>query len=375
MARFDRYLLSQLLTLFGFFSLVLVFIYWIRAAVELFDELISDGQTAKVVLELTMLTLPGVVQIVLPLAAVVASIYVMNRMTSDSELVVMQGTGFSPVRLIRPAVIFGVIVTVLTMVASHFLVPTAALITNQRQAEISQNLAARMLVEGRFQSPTSGLTIYIRDISRSGELLDLFLSDTRDDLETMTYTASRAYLVKTDNGPQLVMIDGMAQALNTRTQRLSLTRFADFTYDLGDLVDFTPRLTRSSGEVTSLELLMATPELQTETGKSAGELIMEANRRNARALLGFVGAAIGAASLLVGGFSRFGVWKQVMLAIALIIVVKLAESTAENMMRTMPEAWMIPYLPIFVGIVITMVLLTIASYPARFRFPKGRIAA
>ena len=51
-----------MLTLFGFFSLVLVFIYWIRAAVELFDELISDGQTAKVVLELTMLTLPGVVQ-------------------------------------------------------------------------------------------------------------------------------------------------------------------------------------------------------------------------------------------------------------------------------------------------------------------------
>ena len=273
-----------------------------------------------------MLTLPGVVQIVLPLAAVVASIYVMNRMTSDSELVVMQGTGFSPVRLIRPAVIFGVIVTVLTMVASHFLVPTAALITNQRQAEISQNLAARMLVEGRFQSPTSGLTIYIRDISRSGELLDLFLSDTRDDAETMTYTASRAYLVKTDNGPQLVMIDGMAQALNTRTQRLSLTRFEDFTYDLGDLVDFTPRLTRSSGEVTSFELLMATPELQTETGKTAGELIMEANRRNARALLGLVGAAIGAASLLVGGFSRFGVWKQVMLAIALIIVVKFAES-------------------------------------------------
>ena len=73
--------------------------------------------------------------------------------------------------------------------------------------------------------------------------------------------------------------------------------------------------------------------------------------------------------------SRFGVWKQVMLAIALIIVVKFAESTAENMMRTMPEAWMVPYLPILVGIVITMVLLTIATYPARFRFPKGRIAA
>ena len=51
MARFDRYMLSQLMMLFGFFSFVLIAIYWINSAVRLFDWLIGDGQTVWVFLE------------------------------------------------------------------------------------------------------------------------------------------------------------------------------------------------------------------------------------------------------------------------------------------------------------------------------------
>ncbi|MDZ4136306.1 MAG: LptF/LptG family permease, partial [Paracoccaceae bacterium] len=102
MAKFDRYLLSQLLTLFGFFSLILVAIYWINRAVGLFDKLIGDGQTAMVFLEFSILTLPNVIRLVLPISAFVATVYVINRLTQESELVVMQATGFSAFRLARP---------------------------------------------------------------------------------------------------------------------------------------------------------------------------------------------------------------------------------------------------------------------------------
>ena len=69
MPRIDRYILSQMLTLFGFFALVLVSVYWINRAVSLFEQLMSDGQTALVVLEFTALTLPVVISVVLPVAA------------------------------------------------------------------------------------------------------------------------------------------------------------------------------------------------------------------------------------------------------------------------------------------------------------------
>ena len=66
MPRFDRYLLVQLLAVFGFFALVLVSVYWVNRAVGLFEQLIGDGQTALVFLEFSLLTLPNVIRVVLP---------------------------------------------------------------------------------------------------------------------------------------------------------------------------------------------------------------------------------------------------------------------------------------------------------------------
>ena len=68
MARFDRYMLSQLMVLFGFFALVLVLVYWVNRAVTLFDQLIADGQSAPVFLEFSALSLPNVIAFVLPIA-------------------------------------------------------------------------------------------------------------------------------------------------------------------------------------------------------------------------------------------------------------------------------------------------------------------
>jgi len=72
--RFDRYMLSQFMVLFGFFALVLVSIVWINKAVRMFDRLIGDGQPAWVFVEFTALTLPGVIGVVLPIAAFAAAV-------------------------------------------------------------------------------------------------------------------------------------------------------------------------------------------------------------------------------------------------------------------------------------------------------------
>ena len=141
MSRFDRYLLSQLLALFGFFSLVLVAVYWVNRAVSLFDQLIGDGQSALVFLEFTALTLPNVIRLVLPISAFAAAIYVTNRLTRESELVVMQATGFSPWRLARPVFYFGVFVAVMIAVLMNIVVPASRITLSARSAEIVKGRA------------------------------------------------------------------------------------------------------------------------------------------------------------------------------------------------------------------------------------------
>src|SRR5699024_12222819 len=56
-------------------------------ALSLFERLIADGQAALVVLEFTALTLPVVIALVLPVAGFAATVYGINRLSGDSEMV------------------------------------------------------------------------------------------------------------------------------------------------------------------------------------------------------------------------------------------------------------------------------------------------
>ena len=366
-SRFDRYLLSQLMVLFGFFSLVLVMVYWINRAVVLFDQLIADGQSAGVFLEFTALSLPAVIRIALPLSAFAASIYVANRMTTESELVVVQATGFSAFRLARPVLYFGLIVALLMSLLMHFLVPLSTARLNLRSAEVAQNATARLLTEGQFLEPTDGITLYIRDIAPSGELQDVFLSDFRDATTQIIYTATKAFLVRNETGAQLVMVDGLAQTLNTQNQRLFTTSFADFSYDLGDLVAATGPKNRSYRELPTSDLLWPTPAIVAETNRTAAQLITHGHDRFAQSILATVAALLGFSALLIGSFSRFGVWRQIVFAIVLIILVKAFETVGLNAARTNPALWFAAYLPSVAGFGIVWCLLFVSTRPYLFK--------
>lgn len=367
MQRFDRYMLSQLMVLFGFFSLILILIYWINRAVVLFDQLIADGQSAGVFLEFTALSLPSVMRLALPLAAFAAAVYVTNRMSTESELTVVQGTGYSPFRLARPVLYFGLIVGLMMSALMHFLVPMSSARLDMRETEIAQNVTARLLTEGQFLEPINGVTFYIREITPAGALQDIFLSDTRSPNEQVTYTAAQAFLVRDDETTQLVMLDGMVQTLRTANQRLFTTSFADFAYDITDLIGETRTRGRRDSHLFTWELLNPTPELEAETGRSAATLIAGGHDRFSQSLLGVVAALLGFSALMVGGYSRFGVWKQIVGAIALIIVVKAVETTGLRLARSNPQLWMVAYLQSVVGFVMIWFLLFWAGRPYLFK--------
>jgi lipopolysaccharide export system permease protein len=367
-------MLSQLMTLFGFFSLVLIMVYWINRAVILFDQLIADGQSAGVFLEFTALSLPQVITIVLPLSAFAASLYVTNRMSGEAELTVVQATGFSPWRIARSVTVFGLIVTLLMSALVHVLAPAALTQLNTREAEIAATATARLLREGTFITPVEGVTVYIREITPGGELRDIFLSDQRAETEKVTYTAARAYLVQAEDGPQLVMVDGNVQTLRDPSRTLVTTGFDDLVYNLAPLLPATDATRRSSREFPTRALLSPTDDIIAATRKSAETLHAEAHDRVAETALALVAALLGFATLLVGQFSRFGVWRQIVAAIFLVILVKGIETLTTAAIRDAPDRWYLAYVPVLAGGVIVVLLLGRAARPVLWR-PRTRVAA
>lgn len=377
MPRIDRYILSQFLTLFGFFALVLVSIYWINRAVSLFEQLISDGQSALVVLEFTALTLPLVISTVLPIAAFTASVYATNRLSVESELVVMQATGMSPWRLARPVLLFGAIVALMVALLVHAVVPLARARLAERQDEISQNVTAQFLHAGVFQYPAPGVTLYIRDIAADGQLEDFFLEDARDPKRRVTYTATRALLVRSDTGPRLVLMQGMAQSLRESDgqPRLSVTRFDRLSYDLAALTRPGGARQRDLRTYGTLRLLSPDEALLAATGATPEQARAEAHERLAKPFQSPVAAMLGFAVLMLGGFSRFGVWRQILLAILALILVQFLGNAAQGQVVRDPTRWPLLYLPPLLGGLMCVLVLWRAAAPRRLRGGAGTAAA
>ncbi|MBD3802280.1 MAG: LPS export ABC transporter permease LptF [Thioclava sp.] len=367
MTRLDRYVLSKLMALFGFFALVLVSVYWVNRAVMMFDSLISDGQTAAVVLEFTALTLPYVIRIVLPVAAFAATIYAVNRLDQDSELVVMRATGTSNWRLGRPVLVFGLIVSLMMAVLVNFLVPAAKARLADRQQQVSQNMTAKFLTEGTFQHPASGITIYIRRISDLGELYDLFLSDRRNPKAHTTYTSEKALIVKTETGPKLIMFEGMAETLRPDTGRLEVTRFSNFTYDIGSFLSGGKARKPNLDEMMTPELLKGSAAIAALGEGVEPRVTLELARRIAQPLLAPIAALIGFAALMMGTFSRFGMWRQMTLAIGGLIFVQVLQNAAESATNRDPTLWPVLFVPTVGGAVIALFMLWWSGRPRRIR--------
>nr|WP_245398645.1 LPS export ABC transporter permease LptF [Oceaniglobus trochenteri] len=365
-------MLSQLMWVFGFFSLVLVLVYWVNRAVSLFDQLIANGHSAFVFLEFTALSLPNVIRIVLPVSAFAAAVYVTNRMASESELVVVQSTGYSPWRMARPVMVFGLVVAAMISVLSHVLIPASTTQLAARTAEISENVTARLLSEGEFLHPADGVTFYIREITPEGELRDIFLSDARKPDQRSIYTAERALLLRSDAGPKLLMFQGMVQNLDLETDRLATTRFAEFAFDVSALVDLPTTGPRGTRELSTAELLSPTAALAEETGQSMNVLRYEGHGRITEALLGLVTPVVGFAVLLLGGFSRFGVWKQIVGAIVCLIAIQLADNAVTDAARSR-GLWPMAYLPALFGLALAAVFLWLAAHPRAFRRKSAQV--
>ncbi len=361
--------------LFGFFSLVLVLVYWVNRAVVLFDQLIANGQSAGVFVEFTALTLPNVIRLVLPIAAFAASIYVANRLSSESELLVAQASGLSPYRMVRPVIVFGLIVAVLLSALTHLLVPLSITELSKRQAEISENITARLLTEGQFLHPADGVTFYIREISPEGELRDIFLSDARNDNNQVTYTARRALLLRQDTGPKLVMLNGMAQAYSQRTGALSTTSFDDFAYDIGGLVEALTPGSRNIKELPTRDLIRPSPSILEETGQPAAVLMYEGHGRINQAVLALVAALVGFSAMLVGGYSRFGLWRQIFGSVVALIVLKSIDNALADVARSDAYLWPATYGASAIGLLVAPALLWISDRPGLFRRRDREVAA
>lgn len=363
MKRLNRYIFQQHMAALGFFVLIFTGVIWLTQSVRLIDTVISSGQSAVTFLTISSLVLPQVFVIVLPLSGIGAALYALNKMYTDSELVVMMSAGHGPLKLLWPVAVFGALIGVALAVDLMVLVPESSKTLADRTRAIRSDLAASLIVERQFIHPMSGLTLFINDTSRSGEMAGIFLNDARDPAQVITYSAERALFLREQDEARLVMQDGVALS-TTNGNELNSVTFDQFVFDLSSLLQDDGRRLPRPAEYSVAALLNPTPEML-DTRYSIGDYVSEGHYKISLPLLATTYPIIALVTFLAGGYRRSGFGRRVVVAVAVASVVQVAMFACQARVEERASLWPLMYLPELLAAIYVAALLRHLCSPGR----------
>src|SRR5215467_14124195 len=108
----------------------------------------NQGQSAFVFIGITSLIIPLLVQIIAPIALMIAVAHVLNKLGNDSEVIVMNAAGMPPWVLFRPFLAAAGVVSLLVAVISIYVSPWGLRELRRWATEVRADLVGNIALPG-----------------------------------------------------------------------------------------------------------------------------------------------------------------------------------------------------------------------------------
>lgn len=333
---FDQYLMRQLIITSAIVMGGLSMIIMLTQSLRLFELVLESNASASVFFTLMGLTLPRFIETVLPASALIAVLFVFNRLGQDSEMIVMRASGASPLRMARPVINMVLILTALLLALSLWIAPLSISQLQTLRKEVRSQYAHLLFREGVFNTVGNNLTAYIRARSPDGRLQGLIVHDTSNINETgvaTTIIARSGQMLDDDEAQKIIVYDGSRQEKNIETNSYSRLNFKQYVLEIPNTADNITERWREPDERTFSELL----NTQSSANKNVHgrtQFRAEIHRRLSTPFLMASFALIAAACLLLGNFTRSGQLPAIITGAGCAIMTQALYLTAYNLAKT-----------------------------------------
>ena len=252
-------------TTLGAFLIVLVSltaVIWVTQALRDIDIMTSQGQTILVFVGITGLIIPLLVLVIAPIALLIAVAHVLNKLSNDSEIIVMNAAGMSPWVLFRAFVAAALVVSVLVGAISAYFAPKGLRMLRDWLTEVRANVVSSIVQPGRFTTIENGVTIHIRERRPNGQLAGIFLDDRRNPNERVTVLSEIGELLDNESGTYLVLQKGIVQRQETGQRDPAMVVFDRYAFDLSQFAGGAQSAKYSIRERYLWQLLFPDPKDQ-----------------------------------------------------------------------------------------------------------------
>lgn len=339
-----RYFLRQIGLSTLLVTVTLTSAIWLTQSLRFVDWIVNRGVPLTTFLYIAVLVLPSFLVVILPIALFSAVLFTYNKLQTDSEIIVLRAVGVGPLRLMAPALMVGVVVMLIGYLLNLYLMPLAYRGFKDLQFNIRNNYSAVLLQEGVFTTIDPGLTMYVREQGRHGELYGIMVHDSRTEGKPVTLVADSGQLLNTAEGPRIVMLHGNRQELKggDSPDKLSFLFFDRYTVELSrtskaaEVVRFRESTERFIGDLLDPE--------DVDDPRVRAALRSDGHQRLASPLYALSFVVVALASLLSGDFSRRGQAVRVIGAVIFVVAIQALGIGLGNLSAKLPLLTPLVYL-------------------------------
>ncbi len=308
------------------------------------DIIVENRQSALTYFYVVALGAPQVIALLTPLAIFVATIWSLNRLHRDNEIVVAGAAGMTRWQVASPILRLAVLAALAHLAVNLWVQPTAQRLLRETVMDARVDLASSLVRPGQFTSAGEDLTVFARD-SRGGDLIGVLISDNREsETSSRDYLAQRGRFVEVDGSPSIIMLEGQIHQIDS-SGSLSILNFDQSTFDLTPFVEDTAAVVLKASDRYLHELLYIDTTNYQEL-QDREKFIAEANARLTTPLVSLALALIAVMAVLGGDFNRRGYSRRITYATvgaSLLVIVQLAvQSASADSVAVNAAQWLVP---------------------------------
>ena len=118
-----RYIMKELFLPFIYSLAVIIFVLFVQFLLRAIDRFLGKGLDFWTIIEYLFLNLAWIVALAVPMAVLLAVLMSFGRMSEDNEITALRSSGISFLTIIRPALLFGIIICIGLIYLNNLILP------------------------------------------------------------------------------------------------------------------------------------------------------------------------------------------------------------------------------------------------------------
>ena len=219
-----QYFFTEFFKIFLLISLSFSLLIWFTQAARLLELITEFGNPVSVYFKYLLFSYPKILQNTFLLNFIISMFFLFAKLNDAKEFGIYWLSGISKFKIYSLCIIIGSVVLVLNLILSIFLAPWSSYQGRLVLGESKFTLVNALVKEKNFNTPLKGLTIYVENNDKKGNLNGIFIYE-----KSRIITAQKGRVLTDGENSYLELFNGTSQEKNNK--KINFINFNSTIFD------------------------------------------------------------------------------------------------------------------------------------------------